>query len=254
MLLALDVGNTNVTIGVFRQQQIVTSWRLRTDRDQTADEWGIKLRQLFAMESLRLDEIDGMGISSVVPAVDEPLERMCQRYFAVDPLFVNAEVDLRVRVNVDHPREVGADRLANAAAGAELHGTPCVVVDLGTAINFDVVSKDREFIGGIIAPGIGMSISGLYQKTARLPMVDFRAPRALIGRNTVDCIQSGLFYSITGGIDAILDRLVGELGVEAAIVATGGQAELIAGASRHKPHLDRDLTLKGIALVAGWNR
>jgi type III pantothenate kinase len=253
MLLALDVGNTNVTIGVFREQSIVTSWRLRTDRDQTADEWGIKLRQLFAMEGLRLEEIHGMGISSVVPAVDEPLERMCRRYFSVDPLFVTAAVRLGVRVNVDHPREVGADRLANAAAGAELYGTPCVVVDLGTAINFDVVSSEREFIGGIICPGIGMSIAGLYQKTARLPMVDFRAPNALIGRNTVDCLQSGLFYSIIGGIDAILDRLLEELG-SAALIATGGQAELVASSSRHNPRLDRDLTLKGIALVSQWNR
>lgn len=253
MLLALDVGNTNVTIGVFDGLRVITSWRLQTDRGQTADEWGIKLRQLLAMEGLTLDQVQRMGISSVVPAVDEPLARMSRRYFSREPMFVSAEAKLGITVDVDNPREVGADRLANAAAAAELHGAPCVVVDLGTAVNFDVVSPGRAFIGGLISPGIGMSISGLYQKTARLPMVDFRPPRALIGRNTVDCIHSGLFHSITGGIDAILDRLLDELGAETRIIATGGQADMIASASRHIRNVDPDLTLKGVALVAQWN-
>jgi len=252
MLLALDAGNTNVTIGVFEDRRLLTSWRLRTDRDQTADEWGIKLRQLFSLADLKLDGVRGMIIASVVPPVDAPLAEMCRRYFEVDPLFVAATVELGVGVDIDHPREAGADRLANAAAAAELHGVPCVVVDFGTAINFDVVSRDRNFIGGIICPGIGMAAAGLYQKTARLPLVDFRRPRALIGRNTVDCLQSGLYFSVLGAVDSILERLTLELGDDTKIVATGGQASLVG--SKRFSVVDRDLTLKGLELIWSWNK
>ncbi len=252
MLLALDAGNSNLTIGVYRAAELLTAWRLRTDREQTPDEWGIKLRQLFAMEGLALADIRGMIIASVVPPIDAPLADMCRRYFHTEPMFVTAERNLGLRVAIDNPREAGADRLANAAAAAELYGCPAVVVDLGTAMNFDVVSREREFIGGVICPGIGMSASGLYQKTARLPLVDFRKPDRVIGRNTVECIQSGLYYSVAGAIDGILARLVDELGPDTKVISTGGQAELID--SRFIHHTDRDLTLKGLQLIWQWNQ
>ncbi len=254
MILALDVGNTNVTIGVFGGNTLVTAWRLRTDREQTADEWGIKLRQLLALAGYQLEAFRGMVISSVVPPVDQPLTEMCQRYFGTNPMFLSVDLDLGLGIDIDHPREAGADRLANAAAAAEFYGCPCVVVDLGTAINFDVVSADRKFIGGIICPGIGMATTGLYQKTARLPLVDFRAPRSLIGRNTVDCIQSGLYHSVLGAIDGILERLLAELGPETRIVATGGQASLIVEGSKYINTADPDLTLKGLLLTWQKNR
>lgn len=252
MLLALDAGNTNVTIGVYEGSELRMAWRLRTDRDQTADEWGIKLRQLFTLGGLRLEDVDGMIIASVVPPVDVPLAEMCRRYFDRSPMFVSIDLDLGIQIAIDNPREAGADRLANAAAAYAEFGGPCVSVDLGTAINFDVVSKDGAFLGGIICPGIGMAVSGLYQKTARLPLVDFREPRALIGRNTVDCIQSGLYYSVVGAIDSILERLISELGPETRLVATGGQAPLIVEGSRYLKHADPDLTLKGLLRI--WQR
>lgn len=252
MLLALDAGNTNVTIGVFEGARLATSWRLRADRDQTADEWGIKLRNLFAIAGLRLDQIDGMIVASVVPPVDTPLREMCRRYFDVEPMFLTVDLDLGIRVDIDNPREAGADRLANAVAAHARYGGPCVVVDLGTAINFDVVSKDGAFIGGIIAPGIGIAIGGLFQKTARLPLVDFRAPVALIGRNTVDCIQSGLYYSVIGAIDSILERLMETLGPDTKTVATGGQAQLIVEGSKYLKQSEPDLTLEGLRIT--WTR
>ncbi len=252
MLLALDAGNTNVTIGVYEGSELRMAWRLRTDRDQTADEWGIKLRQLFTLGGLRLEDVGGMIIASVVPPVDAPLAEMCRRYFDRDPMFVSIDLDLGIQIGIDNPREAGADRLANAAAAYAELGGPCVSVDLGTAINFDVVSKDGTFLGGIICPGIGMAAGGLYQKTARLPLVDFREPRTLIGKNTVDCIQSGLYYSVVGAIDSILERLISELGPETKLIATGGQASLIVEGSRHLKHADPDLTLKGLLRI--WQR
>ena len=212
MLLALDAGNTNITIGAFDGETLIGHWRLRTIRDQTPDEWGILLRNLFSLSSLDLAAIDGVVISSVVPAVDQPLTAMADRYFQRAPLFVTPAMDLGITVRYDNPREVGADRLVNAVAGFHKYGGPCVIVDLGTTINFDVVSKDAEFLGGLIAPGIGMSISGLFARTARLPMVDFREPEKLVGSNTVGSIQSGLYYGFIGMIDGIVERIAAQLG------------------------------------------
>jgi len=188
MLLALDTGNTNVTIGAFDGEKLAGRWRLRTIKEQTADEWGILIRNLFTLAGLDLAAVDGVIISSVVPAVDQPLEEMSQRYFSRRPMFVTAASDLGLIVRYDNPREVGADRLVNGVAGFHKYGGPCVVVDLGTTINFDVVSAKAEYLGGVICPGIGMSISGLCARTARLPMVDFREPEKLIGSNTVGSI------------------------------------------------------------------
>lgn len=252
MLLALDVGNTNVTIGVFEGDYIVTAWRLRTGLEQTADEWGIKLRQLLSMASIPLEAVQGIVVASVVPPVDGLLTDMCRRYFHMEPLFVSVDLHLGLKIQIDHPREAGADRLANAAAAAELYSCPAVVVDFGTAMNFDVVSADRAFIGGLICPGIGMSVNGLYQKTARLPLVDIRKPESLIGRNTIDCIQNGLYYSIVGAVDSILERLTIELGSETRVIATGGHAELVNSKFFHA--IDRDLTLKGLKLIWSWNK
>src|SRR5579871_6796544 len=210
MLLALDVGNTNVTIGAFDGKKLAGRWRLRTIREQTADEWGILIRNLFSLSSLDLAAVDGVIISSVVPAVDQLLEAMAARYFNRQPVFVSYLTDLGITVQYDNPREVGADRLVNGV----------VVFDLGTTINFDIVSEAGVFLGGVICPGIGMSISGLFARTARLPMVDFREPEKLIGSNTVGSITSGLFYGFVGMIDGILERLAAELGPKMKAVAT----------------------------------
>jgi len=252
MLLALDAGNTNITIGTFEGAQLTGRWRLRTIRDQTPDEWGILMRNLFSLSELDLTQVHGVVIASVVPVVDQALTAMAERYFQRQPMFVTPATDTGIKVLYDNPREVGADRVVNAVAGFHKYGGPCVIVDLGTTINFDVVSKDAEFLGGLIAPGIGMSIDGLFARTARLPMVDFRAPERLVGSNTVGSIQSGLYYGFIGLIDGIVERIVEKLGPATKTVATGGQGQLIADGSRLVKIYDQDLTLEGLRLI--WER
>ena len=252
MLLALDAGNTNITIGAFQDENLIGRWRLRTIREQTADEWGILMRNLFSLSSLDLSAVNGVVISSVVPAVDQPLTAMAEKYFQRQPMFVNNTIDLGITVRYDNPLEVGADRLVNSVAAFYKYGGPCVSVDLGTTINFDIVSAHAEFLGGIICPGIGMSIQGLFARTARLPMVDFREPEKLIGSNTVGSITSGLYYGFIGMIDGIVERVISELGPETKAIATGGQGSLIVRGSRLIKILDEDLTLEGLRLI--WEK
>jgi type III pantothenate kinase len=252
MLLALDAGNTNVTIGIFKDGRLADHRRLRTVREQTSDEWGILLMSLLRYASLDPASIDAMIISSVVPPLNSALAEMSQRYFGIEASFVGVETDSGLTVRYDNPAEVGADRIVNSAAALYKYGGPCVIVDLGTAITFDAVSAKAEYLGGIISAGIGISVEALFSRTARLPLVDFRKPDTLIGTNTVASMQSGLYYGAIGAIDGIIGRLIEELGPDTRTVATGGQARMIAGGSRFIRHVDENLTLDGLYLI--WQR
>jgi type III pantothenate kinase len=252
MLLALDAGNTNLTIGVFDAGRLTAHWRLRTVQQQTPDEWGILLRNLFALSNLSLERVKGIIVASVVPPLDSSLAEMARGYFNSEALFVTPKTDTGLRICYDNPAEVGADRIVNGVAAFHKYGGPCVVVDLGTAITFDVVSANAEYLGGIICAGIGIAVEGLFAKAARLPLVDIREPEKLIGTDTVGSMQSGLYHGAIAMIDGILDRLAAELGPSLRTVATGGQAHLVARGSRYLKHVDDHLTLEGLRIV--WDR
>jgi type III pantothenate kinase len=252
VLLALDAGNSNITIGAFDGRELVSQWRLRTVPEQTADEWGILLRNLFSPVGLDIAKVAGMIISSVVPPIDATLAFMAQRYFHVDAMFVGPKTDIGLKILYDNPNEVGADRLVNGVAGFYKYGGPCVIVDMGTTINFDVISKDGEYLGGAIAVGIGIAIKALFTKTARLPLVEFRPPKDVVGTNTVASMQSGLYYGAVGAIDGILERIIEKLGPETKVVATGGQAGLIVAGSRYLKIVDESITLEGLQMI--WER
>jgi type III pantothenate kinase len=252
MLLAIDAGNSNLTIGIFSGEQLLTSWRLRTVRERTADEWGILMRDLLTAAGLKMTKVSGIIVASVVPPIDQPLEQMARRYFDREAVFVTSKTDLGIGILTDNPREVGADRLVNAVAAFRKYGGPAAVVDMGTAINFDIVSAQGDFVGGIICPGIGIAIAGLFEKAARLPLVDFREPEKLVGTNTVGAIQSGLYYGTIGTIDGIMERLVAQLGPDTRCIATGGQARMVAATSRYVKFVDEDLTLDGLRMI--WER
>jgi type III pantothenate kinase len=262
MLLVLDVGNTNTVLGVFQAAAndeaqygpLIANWRVSTAKTQTVDEYGVLFRNLFAMNGLEVSQVQGAVISSVVPPLDSTLREVCERYFQLRPLFIEPGVKTGMPVHYDNPAEVGADRIVNSVAAFEKFGGPCIIVDFGTATTFDVVSKKGEYMGGVITPGIGISADALFARTARLPRVDVRKPPRVLATNTVNSVQSGLYYGYLGLIDGILERLIGELGGEVNVVATGGLAGLMGGGSKYIREIDDLLTLDGLRIIYERNQ
>jgi len=254
MLLVIDVGNTNTVLGVFEGKDLRAQWRLKTDKSQTADEYGILTRNLFMLDGIQAEQIKDIMAASVVPTLNGVLEEMARKYFHLKPLFLTPGTRTGMAIHYDNPQEVGADRIADAVAAFEKYGGPCIVLDFGTAITLDVVSEKGEYLGGAIAPGLGISADALFEHAAKLPRVEIREPQRVIGTNTVASMQSGLFYGAVGLVDGILDRLCQVLGNKTTVIATGGQASLVAGASKYKPPVEPWLTLEGLRIIYERNR
>jgi type III pantothenate kinase len=256
MLLAIDVGNTNIVFGVFEGDRLVESWRLATLRERTSDEIGIWVGQLFEHHGIDARNISGIVMGSVVPPLTGTFMKMAQRYFAMSPLNVDSTVDTGMPILYKHPTEVGADRIVNAVAGHRLYAQdrrcPLIVVDFGTATTFDVISAKGEYLGGVICPGLQISADALFQRAARLPRVDVRKPCEVIGTTTVAAIESGLYYGYVGLVDGVARRIRAELGEHTACIATGGLAGIIAPQVELIELVDPDLTLQGLRMV--WER
>jgi type III pantothenate kinase len=254
LLVLVDVGNTNMVLGVYRGDELLESFRLTTAADRTADEYGALLLPLFQRAGLEPREATAVVVSSVVPPLNPTCELLARRFFGREPMFVEPGVKTGMPIRYDNPSEVGADRIVNAVAARELYGAPVVVVDFGTATTFDVVNAAGEYAGGIICPGIGISAEALFAHASRLYRVDIRRPARLVGRNTAGAMQSGLYFGYVSLVDGILERLERELPGLAAVVATGGLAELIAEGSTRITRVEPQLTLYGLKLVYERNR
>lgn len=252
MLLAVDVGNTQTVVGVFGDGELAHHWRVATEAERTADEIGALLDRLLELSDLDFDAVDGVCLSSTVPVLVREYELFAARYARSPILVVGPGTRTGIPIVYDNPREVGPDRIVNAVAAKERYGSPCVVVDFGTSTNFDAVSRAGEYVGGVLAPGIEISMDALFSRAARLVKVDFAEPPSVIGKSTVHGLQSGLVYGFAGQVDGIVTAMRGELGAEARVVATGGLAGLIAPHSSTIELVDPDLTLEGLRLV--WER
>lgn len=253
VLIGIDVGNTNIVVGVFRGEDLLHRWRLPTGREATADDLGLRLVTLLAHHGVPAGAVAGAAVCCVVPPLEGPLREAVARYLGREPLWVTGATRSGIVVRYDNPAEVGADRIVNAAAAYHQYGGPAVIVDFGTATTFDAVSPAGEYLGGAIAPGVAVSLEALFQRASMLPRIPLSAPERAIGRNTVASMQSGVVFGFAGQVDALVRRLAAELGAEPRVIATGGLSPLIGPHCETVQHVDPDLTLHGLHLIHRLN-
>jgi type III pantothenate kinase len=249
MILVIDVGNTNVVLGLFKGEQMVHHYRISTDRSATADEYGILMYNMFQHAGVALDQIEGIIISSVVPPLMFALESLCKKYFNKEPFIVGPGIKTGLNIKYENPREVGADRIVNAVAAIELYGAPLIVIDFGTATTFDYIDEKGHYIGGAISPGIGISTEALYQRASKLPRIELVKPKSVVGRNSIHSMQAGIIYGYAGQVDGIVNRIKQEFGNQPKVIATGGLAELIADESSTIEEINPLLTLQGLRII-----
>ena len=254
MLLAIDIGNTNVVFGVFDKEQLVENWRVGTNAQITPDEYAMIFKDLFGFAGLEFRQITGVIISTVVPPLLPVMVEMSRKYFRLEPMIVTNELKTGITILYDNPKEVGADRIVNAAAAFKLFGGPLIIVDFGTATTFCAVTKAGEYLGGAITPGIKISAEALFQRASKLPRVELAKPQKVIGRDTISAMQAGIVYGYAGLVDGIVERMKKELAVDARVVATGGLAELVSPETKSIQEIKPQLTLEGLRLLYDINR
>jgi type III pantothenate kinase len=254
MLLAIDIGNTNITLGLYQADEMQAAWRLATAHERMADEYGLQMLGLLAHVACQPKDVNGVVMASVVPPLTGTFQQACREYIGQTPLVVDAGVKTGVRIRYEDPKAVGADRVVDAAAVQHLYGGPACVVDFGTATTFDAISAEGDYLGGAIAPGIGIAADALFQRTAKLPRVDLSRPPAAIGRNTVHAMQSGLLYGYVGLVEGMVERFRAELGSEMKVIGTGGLTEIIAAETKVIEIVAPWLTLDGLHLIWEMNR
>ncbi len=250
MIFVFDVGNTNTVLGVYEEDELKFYWRIETNRSKTADEYAMTIKSLFEHENLDFSSITGIIISSVVPPIMTALESMCEKYFRVTPLVVGPGMKTGLNIKYDNPREVGADRIVNAVAGIHEYGGPLIIVDFGTATTYCYINENKQYMGGAIAPGIGISTEALYTRASKLPRIEITRPDGgVVGKNTVAAMQSGILYGYVGQVEGIVKRMRLECKQEPVVIATGGLASLIAQETDIIDVVEPDLTLKGLQLI-----
>lgn len=249
MLLVIDVGNSNIVLGIYDNEKLVNDWRISTDKSKTADEYGILVHDLFRLARIELGEVGGIIISSVVPPLTGVLEKLSQQYFGFKPYVVGPGIKTGMSIHYDNPKEVGADRIVNAVAGFEKYHTSLIIVDFGTATTFDYVNRKGEYCGGAIAPGLMISMEALFEKASKLPRVEIVKPPSIVAKNTVNSMQAGIFYGYIGLVDEIVIRMKSESRDSPAVIATGGLAGLIAPESKTIEHVEEYLTLEGLRIL-----
>ncbi len=254
MILVIDVGNTNIVLGLYKEKNLLHNWRVSTNRSATVDEYGMLLHSLFQHSNISFSQVEGVIISSVVPPLMFVMEHLCLNYIKRIPFIVGPGIKTGLNVRVDNPKEVGADRIVNAVAALELYGAPCIIVDFGTATTYDYIDPSEQLLGCAIAPGIGISTEALYQKAAKLPRIELIKPKSVLGRNTVSAMQAGIVFGYVAQVDGIVERIRHEFQVDPTVIATGGLAELISSESKTIQVVNPLLTLQGLQIIYEKNR